>query len=113
MGTLSITRTSQYTNSHRRCSILVDGIHAADVSDGETARIQVDDGIHEVVAKLDWCRSKPLEVEVEPGGQVRLRTGCDVRGWKVCLALLYVLVPGWYLYVDSADPGEDEGSERM
>ena len=102
MGTLVITRTRQYANSIRRCSILVDGSHAAYVKHGETISITVDDGAHEVIAKMDWCRSDPLSVNVQSGTTIQLRTGCYAKGWRLLLGILYVLVPGWYLYVEPA-----------
>jgi hypothetical protein len=115
MGTLVISRTREYANSFRRCSILVDGSHAAYVRDSETTFIpvEVEDGNHEVLAEIDWCRSKPIRVNVEPGFTIHLRTGCYARGWRVLLAGLYVLVPGWYLYVEPAETEAVDGTWKV
>jgi len=102
MGTLVITRTKQYANSIRRCSIRINGSHAAYIKHGETISLPVADGDQEVVAKMDWCGSKPLKVNVQPGSTTQLRTGCYATGWRLLFGLLYVIVPGWYLYVEPA-----------
>jgi hypothetical protein len=103
MGTLVISRTRQYANMARRCSILVDDKHVAYVSHGETIEIPVDDGDHTVVAKMDWCRSTPLAVSVQPDSTVKLRTGCYAKGFGLYLAIIYIMIPGWYLYVEPAE----------
>ena len=102
MGTLEITRTRQWANSVRRCSIRINSSHAAYIKHGKTISLSVPDGEQEVVAKMDWCSSKPLRVNVPPGSTTRLRTGCYATGLRLLFGLIYVLVPGWYLYVEPA-----------
>jgi tetratricopeptide (TPR) repeat protein len=100
LGGIVISRTSQYANRLRRFELFVDGYRVADIKDGQRVMIPVEGGVHAVFAKIDWCRSPVASVSVLPGSDVHLVTGCHMRGWRVFFALLYLLTPGKYLYLE-------------
>jgi hypothetical protein len=49
---------------------------------------------------MDWCRSKPHEVHIEPGEVVELEGGLRWRGlaWRWSLLAVFVF-PGWVFVV--------------
>jgi len=98
-STIELVRTSQFANAGRAYSICIDGAKVGSVRDGQTSEFPVSPGTHSAQARIDWCRSRPLEVEVAEGEKVSLEVGCNSRGWRLLLQTFYVLWPYAYLYV--------------
>lgn len=82
----------------------MDGELVAQIRNGKSISITAEDGRHEVCVQLDWCRSAAICVEVAPSCVVHLVTGCYAKGWRLFLAFIYILIPGWYVYLDRACP---------
>lgn len=99
---IRITRTSQYANKFRAYSIRIDGVKTGKIKDGETFTHAVAPGKHIVQARIDWCRTKPIQVAVESGGQVNLEVGCYTAGWRLVFALFDVIWPGRWLFLANA-----------
>jgi hypothetical protein len=102
-GTVVISRRKQFLyNRSRNYRILVDGVEVASLENRESTTARVAPGRHKVVAKIDWCKSRPVEVEVRSGEQVQLQVGCYVRFpyvWRIILFPIYLILPGWYLFI--------------
>ena len=85
MGTLFISRPTWNADGIRIYNILIDGAITETISSGQTVRIDLQPGHHDVVAAIDWCRSKPLEVEMDPEGDRHVRVGSFIRWWYVLI----------------------------
>lgn len=59
----------------RNYTVTVDGQDAGRISNGAELRIPVSPGTHTVQMKIDWCRSKPLAVNVETNRETVLECG--------------------------------------
>jgi hypothetical protein len=56
-----------YTDRARAYKVLVDGEDRGAVKHGEGVEIEVEPGSHEVQMKVDWARSRTLEVNLAEG----------------------------------------------
>ena len=75
-GQIVVTRPQGfYQDALRRYTILIDGQGVGVLKRGESLRHTVQAGSHDVVAKIDWSGSPRTQVDVPPGGTVRLRVG--------------------------------------
>ena len=87
MGKLILTRSRDPFPSLSPFQIVIDGRPLASVGRGRTAVIDLPDGHHEVIARCDWCRSNPLEIEVGPQGNNHAEVGSVVVWWYSLLVL--------------------------
>ena len=62
---IRLTRGDAYTDKIRAYKIFIDDVHCGDINRNETKEFVVDDGIHVIYAKIDWCRSNKLCVNVD------------------------------------------------
>ena len=72
-----------YTDRLRAYRVLVDGQHVASVRDGEVVATPIDAGDHEVELRIDWARSRRLQVTAVPGGEIRLAASPNAAPWSV------------------------------
>lgn len=79
---------SRWQDRMRDYRIVVNDREAVRVGNGSSAVFAVEPGRHTVHLALDWCRSRPLEVDVGPGQTVRLECGPNVKPF---LALVYAV----------------------
>src|SRR5207244_741059 len=100
LGTLAVFRARHYMDSPRAYRIMVDGSEAGTIECGEELRFNLTPGDHEVVARLDWCRSKALPIGIRAGEVTELEVGNNLRGWRK-LAIFYFFTFGYsdYLYL--------------
>ena len=97
MAKLTVSRDSGYADRIRKYRVLVDGTEVGQVGDGESLTHEVQPGSHTVQAKIDWCGSRVLDIEVpESGSSVNLRSAS--RGWLV-FAVIFFVVFYWNGYV--------------
>jgi hypothetical protein len=64
---IALHRPLEATNAGRRYKIYVDGVKVAAVRVGKTIEIPVTPGEHRVKAKLDWCSSPEVVINVVAG----------------------------------------------
>ena len=64
MAKLTMHRSRELNNKIRIFKIHIDGKQVGEIRYGETIDFEVTPGRHEVVAKVDWCRSQVVEFEV-------------------------------------------------
>jgi hypothetical protein len=62
-----INRPSEWANRARPFKIMIDGEQAGIVKNGIAEEIKVAPGKHTVYCKVDWCSSKPFEVNLAAG----------------------------------------------
>ncbi len=75
MTSIRIKRSSEYINAIRVYEVLIDGILVGSIRNGECKEFSVSDGRHVVVAKIDWCSSPEVIVDVDEGQAVELTVG--------------------------------------
>lgn len=106
MPKIIISRTSQYVNSMREYDIYIDKEKVAVINDGEKKIIEVSQGNHEIYIKIDWCKSKKLNVNLTEGHDVNFKCGSEITGIKQAFALLYVFLHHKFVYLDYLLDGE-------
>ncbi|MBU3107729.1 hypothetical protein [Clostridium gasigenes] len=112
MSKIIIYRTSQYTNNMRNYEIYVDGQKINTISDSEKKTIEVSKGNHEIYMKIDWCKSKKLNINFTEEQEVKLKCGSKIEGRRRFLALLYIFVPNKCVYLDYLSEGEVVSNNR-
>jgi hypothetical protein len=78
VATLTIRRTG-YFGVARKLKILIDGQVVGAVG-REGGSIDLEPGPHEVAVKMDWVKSRPLELSVEEDETVRLEARSSLLG---------------------------------
>jgi hypothetical protein len=92
---LELTRVdNRWKDRLRAYRVTVDGLEVGEIRRGETKDFPVEPGSHEVVLRIDWCRSPTLEVDVAPGTRVPLQCRPNV---PIVLALIAIITrrPDW------------------
>jgi hypothetical protein len=84
-----------YADRLRAYRVLVDGQHVASVRDGEVVATPIDAGEREVELRIDWARSRRLQVKAVPGGEIRLAASPNARPWSV----VFWATVGSYRYI--------------
>lgn len=81
-------------------TVEVDRRSAAQLAVAQRRAIEVSPGRHRVQAKVLWMSSRPVDVDVEPGGSLTVEVGPDVRHlWKM------VTSPKTFLHVEAERSG--------
>ncbi len=97
---VSLVRRSAVSDNLKAYTILIDGVEAAQIRDGQSILIPVSPGPHTVQMSMDWCRSKPAEFSVTEGQGIQFECGSSLGGWRVILALLYItLLRNRYMWI--------------
>ncbi|MFD1553879.1 hypothetical protein [Putridiphycobacter roseus] len=92
-GKIEITRASQIVNFGRKINIYVNNEKICRLSDNETRTIEIDEGVNEIYARIDWCKTPPLQFEIKGGEDIKLELGSNVKGWKLAVyAMHYYLI---------------------
>jgi len=86
---IRITREPEFMAMFSSYKIYIDGIYRGKIEDGETQEFEVSDGSHIVYARISWCRSNKLCVNVT-GSVVELEVGSSMVGWRRLLWRLYM-----------------------
>jgi hypothetical protein len=82
---------------------VVDGADMGVVGSGSDFQVELPAGQHTVVARIDWCSSNVVSLDVGENSWHDLEVGSNLRGWRLYLGFLYVTV--WrshYLYLSPA-----------
>ena len=99
VATLNVYRPSQYADMLRKYRVEIDGIYVGKIRPGEMLEFEIPAGRAEVLARIDWCSSKGLELDLTEGSTCTVEVGSSLNGWRVLLVLLYITL--WtsdYLY---------------
>ena len=82
MTKIRIERNSEWNNKAREIGIYIDGEKVGTINDGETQDYVVENGKHEIYAKIDWCRSQKIELNVAENETAILKlTGFKYGTW--------------------------------
>jgi hypothetical protein len=75
MATIRIKRTSEYNNRLRNYKIFIDGQQVGTIANGETIDFPSTVGNHFVTAKIDWCSSPEISIDVKENHTNTLKVG--------------------------------------
>jgi len=88
---ISIKRDSGYADRLRAYQIVLDGQTVGELRNGEELKLGASPGRHQLYVKIDWCRSPIVDFD-DDGGLVSFDCGSSLRGWRLFLVLLYVVL---------------------
>ena len=91
MTKIRIERNSEWNNKARKIGIYIDGEKVGTINDGETQEYEVENGKHEIFAKIDWCRSPKIELNITEDETKAVKlTGFRYSSWisPIMLGLL-------------------------
>jgi hypothetical protein len=88
MAVLKIKRVHQYINLLAPYEILIDGVKVGDIKNEETKEFDLTEGKHTIMAKIDWCSSPEIIVEIGKNEVVML----EVNAFKIRLAWIWAIV---------------------
>jgi hypothetical protein len=87
---LRVFRHSGYVDKLRKYKILVNGSEVGAIARNSVVDFTVPSGAVKITARIDWCRSQPLLVEVRPGKRVEIevfnRRGAFLAGLSTIFA---------------------------
>src|SRR5689334_6745922 len=99
-GTLIVTRPRQFADLLRHYRIVVDDQDVGTLKRCEELRIELPEGEHRMVARIDWARSNYLSFGIRIGETAEIEVGSNARGWRL-IAAPYFATLGFrnYLYL--------------
>jgi hypothetical protein len=101
-GSLRITRVAAVVDEYRSYLVLVDGEVVGAIRNASDETIRLPLGRHSLTTKIDWCESRPVEIQVTANGDVTCRVEPRARGARLWLAVWYALfAPRDYLQVEA------------
>jgi len=75
MTTIRLKRTSEYNNRIRDYKIFIDGQQVGTIANGETKDFPTTVGQHIITAKIDWCSSPDISIELKENQTSSLKVG--------------------------------------
>ena len=75
MTTIRLKRTSEYNNRIRDYKIFIDGQQVGTIANGETKEFPTSVGQHIITAKIDWCSSPDISIELKENQTISLKVG--------------------------------------
>ena len=86
-GTIKFIRASKYPDRIRTYKIFVDETPVGTLGAASSFEITTGSGRKTIQARIDWCRSQPLYIEIQPGQRIEIDVTND---WNPMLALVAV-----------------------
>ena len=96
MGRLIFSRSRHSSDPLWRFHVMIDGQRFASIDSGQTLVMELPPGHHEVMARIDWCRSNRLEIEVGPQGTDFLEVGSNIGMWYYLLFAVAFFLASFY-----------------
>jgi hypothetical protein len=72
LGTLEVLRAHRNADSLANYQIWIDGRIAGEVGDDSATSLEVEAGIHTVLVRIAWCRSRLHTVEIAPSARTTM-----------------------------------------
>jgi hypothetical protein len=79
----------------RAYRIFIDGTEAGRGRHGSMWKLAVPPGPHRIRMAIDWCRSREVGFDVQPGETAYFRCGPSAGVWRI----FYDMTIGWNRYV--------------
>jgi hypothetical protein len=80
MATIRLIRTNEFNNRMRDYKIFIDGHQVGTIANGETKEFPAPAGKHTVIAKIDWCSSPQISIDLHENQTKNLQVGGFVNG---------------------------------
>ena len=94
MPKLLIKRNSEWANKMRSFDLYLNGRKFAEIKDKQVLSFTVPEGKYQLMAKIDWCGSQPIEIDLKEGEIKRV----EVKGFIFSKALLPAAIVTGALY---------------
>lgn len=90
---IEISRGIGWTDKHCSYAVYIDGKEVGRLKQGECNFFSITPGSHEIVLKIPWSwhRSNKINFDVVEGQRINFSCKSNVMGWKIVLALFYVV----------------------
>ena len=93
MAKINIRRTNEYNNRMRDYQIYIDNKKVGTIENGGNKDFEIEEGKHIIEAKIDWCGSPKVTVEIKNGETKSLKVGGFKYGkWLMPIALILILL---------------------
>ena len=104
---IRLARGNDYVDKLRAYKIFIDDVYRGDIKRNEVKEFEVATGEHIIYAKIDWCRSNKLCVNVS-NSILELEIGSPITGKKLFIPFIPILyatlLRNKYLYIrDKSD----------
>jgi len=77
MPKLIIKRDSEWANKMRSFELYLNGKKFAEIEDKKVLSFEIPEGKYQLIAKIDWCGSEPLNIQITEGETKRV----EVKGF--------------------------------
>ena len=102
MATIRLKRTSEYNNRIRDYEIFIDGQQVGTIANGETKDFPTTEGQHTVTAKIDWCSSPNISVDINDNKTKNLKVG-SFRYGQILMPIGLVIILLHFILLKFAD----------
>jgi len=89
---LTIYNKEQSVNKFRKITIFLDKKYCCAVANGESHTIALSPGTHTLKAKIDWCGSAPLSLEIKDREQINIALSCNYHPETSILGKLHAII---------------------
>jgi hypothetical protein len=90
MVKIKIQRTNDYINAVRNYRLFIDGQKVGTISNGQRKEFEIPPGRHSLVAKIDWCSSPELTIEINENDSKTFIVS-SLKYWKWFLPLVLII----------------------
>jgi hypothetical protein len=91
MATIKLQRTNDFINALRDYRLFIDGKKVGTIGNGQTIDLEISNGPHTLIAKIDWCSSPEISFEINENDTKIFLVGALKNG-KLIIPLISVLV---------------------
>ena len=95
---ITLFRIAETANIARRYRVLLDGRDVGAIAVGESLHIPTPSPHTEMQVQVDWCKSRPLRVNLVDGASELVECGCAYQDITCLLAIFFR--PHQYLYLE-------------
>lgn len=92
MPQLTIKRTKEWNNSFRDIDIYINGESIGSVWNGKTKSFNLKPGIIELTAKVDWCSSQVISIDLKNNEEVNFELSSYKFGKYITLIMLILIL---------------------
>jgi len=72
---IKLQRIRDLVGTGRDLKVYIDGSYSVSISYSSKKVIELEPGTHHIFVKMDWCKSKPLKIEIRSGETLNLYCG--------------------------------------
>ena len=88
---IRVRQMTSYADRLRAYKVKINGVVLGSVRAGDSVTIPVSPGRHSLVIRINWCGSPEIGFDAYPSEPVIFECGSSLAGWRVLLALFYVI----------------------